>query len=110
MEAAPQYWQSPETLKDMYVIAPGPNGTTVQVPLAAFAHYEPTSTPLAVNHQGQFAASTISFNLPVGISLSDATRVINDAMLRLGVPNSVQGSFQGTAQGFSGFARQPSRC
>ncbi|MGB8078303.1 MAG: efflux RND transporter permease subunit, partial [Gallionella sp.] len=100
MEAAPQYWQSPETLKDMYVIAPGPDGTAVQVPLAALAHYGPTSTPLAVNHQGQFAAATISFNLPVGVSLSDATRVINDAMLKLGVPNSVQGSFQGTAKAF----------
>jgi multidrug efflux pump len=100
MEAAPQYWQSPEALKDMYVIAPGANGTTAQIPLAAFARYEATSTPLAVNHQGQFAASTISFNLPVGISLSDATRVINDAMLKLGVPISVQGSFQGTAKAF----------
>ena len=100
MEAAPQYLQSPETLKDMYVIAPGANGTTVQVPLAAFAHYEPTATPLAVNHQGQFAAATISFNLPVGTSLSDATRAINDATLRLGVPGSVQGNFQGTAKAF----------
>ncbi|MGA7750728.1 MAG: efflux RND transporter permease subunit, partial [Gallionella sp.] len=108
MEAAPQYWQSPESLKYMYVIAPGPNGTAVQVPLVSFAHYEPTSTPLAVNHQGQFAAATISFNLPVGISLSDATMAINDAMLRLGVPNSVQGSFQGTAQAFqASLATQP---
>ncbi len=100
LEAAPQYWQSPETLKDLYIIAPGPNGTTVQVPLSAFAHYEPTSTPLAVNHQGQFAASTISFNLPVGTSLSAATRAIDGAILRLGVPSSVQGSFQGTAKAF----------
>ena len=96
MEAAPQYWQSPETLKDVFVIAPGGR----QVPLAAFARFEATSTPLAVNHQGQFVASTISFNLPVGVSLSDATRAIADAMLRLGVPTSVQGSFQGTAKAF----------
>ena len=96
MEAAPRFWQSPETLKDMYVIAPG----GVQVPLASFARYEATSTPLAVNHQGQFAASTISFNLPVGVSLSDATRAIDDAQRRLGVPTSVQGSFQGTAKAF----------
>jgi multidrug efflux pump len=100
MEAAPQYLQSPETLKDLYVIAPGPNGTTLQVPLSAFAHYEPTATPLAVNHQGQFAAATISFNLPLGISLSGATRAIDDAILKLGVPNSVHGSFQGTARAF----------
>jgi multidrug efflux pump len=96
MEAAPQYLQSPETLKDMFVIAPG----GLQVPLSAFARYEPTSTPLSVNHQGQFAASTISFNLPVGVSLSDATKAINDAMLKLAVPTSVQGSFQGTAKAF----------
>jgi multidrug efflux pump len=108
MEAAPQYWQSPETLKDLYIIAPGPNGTTAQVPLAAFAHYEPTATPLAVNHQGLFAASTISFNLPAGVSLSAATRAINDAMLRLGVPNSVHGNFQGTAKAFqSSLESQP---
>ncbi len=96
MEAAPQYWQSPEGLKDVYVIAPG----GVQVPLAAFARYEPSSTPLSVNHQGQFLASTVSFNLPVGVSLSDATRAIAGAMLRIGVPTSVQGSFQGTAKAF----------
>ena len=72
----------------------------IQVPLASFARYEATSTPLSVNHQGQFAASTISFNLPVGVSLSDATRAIDDAMLKLGVPTSVHGSFQGTAKAF----------
>jgi multidrug efflux pump len=99
MEAAPQYWQSPETLKDVFIIAT--NGVqTSQVPLASFAHYEQTFTPLAVNHQGQFAASTISFNLPVNVSLSDATRVIDNAMLRIGVPTSVHGSFQGTAKAF----------
>jgi len=100
MEAAPQYWQSPETLKDTFVIAPGANGKTAQAPLAAFARYEPTSTPLSVNHQGQFAASTISFNLPLAVSLSNATLAIDDAMLRLGVPTSVHGSFQGTAKAF----------
>ena len=61
----------------------------MQVPLSAFARFEPTSTPLAVNHQGLFAASTISFNLPVGVSLSDATKVIDDAMARIGVPTLV---------------------
>jgi len=102
MEAAPKYWQSQETLKDVYIIASnGAQGNQgVQVPLSSFAHYEPTFTALAVNHQGQFAASTISFNLPIGVSLSDATKVINDAMLRIGVPTSVRGSFQGTAKAF----------
>ncbi|OIQ87195.1 multidrug resistance protein MdtC [mine drainage metagenome] len=96
MEAAPQYWQSPETLKDVYIVAPG----NVEVPLSAFAHFGPSATPLAVNHQGLFAASTLSFNLPVGVSLSDATRAIDDAMDRIGVPISVRGSFQGTAKVF----------
>ncbi|MEJ1958578.1 MAG: efflux RND transporter permease subunit [Nitrosomonadales bacterium] len=120
MEAAPQYWQSPETLKDVFIIAPGPSQMpstltsayaqqnevaasgipSTQVPLASFAHYEQTFTPLAVNHQGQFAASTISFNLPVGISLSDATRAIEEAMLKISVPTSIHGSFQGTAKAF----------
>jgi multidrug efflux pump len=102
MEAAPQYWQSQETLKDVFVIAASgvQSNQGTQVPLASFARYEQTFTPLAVNHQGQFAASTISFNLPANISLSDATRVIDDAMLKIGVPTSVHGSFQGTAKAF----------
>jgi multidrug efflux pump len=96
MEAAPEFWQSPETLKNVYVSTPG----GAQVPLSAFSRYGPTSTPLGVNHQAQFAASTISFNLPDGVSLSDATRVVNDAMDRIGVPTSVHGTFQGTARAF----------
>ena len=96
MEAAPQYWQSPQTLASVFVS----NADGKPVPLAAFASYGPTSTPLAVNHQGQFVASTISFNLPVGVSLSQATAAIKEAMSRLGVPTSIQGSFQGTARAF----------
>ncbi|RFC37858.1 MAG: multidrug efflux pump [Candidatus Nitrotoga sp. SPKER] len=104
MEAAPQYLQSPEALKDVFFIAPG----GLQVPLAAFARWEETATPLAINHQGQFAASTISFNLPVGVSLSEATRAIEDAMAKIGVPTSVHGSFQGTAKAFQmSLATQP---
>jgi multidrug efflux pump len=96
MEAAPQYWQSPDALNDIYVSTP----SDTQVPLAAFARYETTNTPLAVNHQGQFIASTISFNLPPGMALSKATRAINDTLDRLGVPTSVHSSFQGTARAF----------
>ncbi|MHB1678026.1 MAG: multidrug efflux RND transporter permease subunit [Sulfuriferula sp.] len=96
MEAAPQFWQSPESLKTTYVIAPG----GLQVPLAGFAHFVRTTTPLQVNHQGQFVSTTISFNLPVGVSLSAATRAIDQAMLNIHVPDSVRGSFQGTAQAF----------
>ncbi|MBK8568487.1 MAG: multidrug efflux RND transporter permease subunit [Nitrosomonadales bacterium] len=104
MEAAPQYLQSPEALKDVFFIAPG----GLQVPLAAFARWEETATPLAINHQGQFAASTISFNLPIGVSLSDATREIEKVMAKIGVPASVHGSFQGTAKAFQmSLANQP---
>ncbi len=102
MEASPPNWQSPESLKDVYLIIPAtaglPNGA--KVPLLSFANYGLTNTPLAVNHQGQFAASTISFNLPLGVSLSQATVAIQKTMAGLGVPGSVRGSFQGTAQTF----------
>jgi len=104
MEAAPRHWQSPESLKDVYVIAPG----GAQVPLAAFARYEPTNTRLAVNHQSQFASSTISFNLPPNVSLSEATDAITLAMQRLSVPSSIIGNFQGTARAFqTSLASQP---
>ena len=104
MEVAPKYWQSPEALNDVYVISPSKG----QVPLSAIARFEPTNAPLAVNHQGQFVASTISFNLPVGVSLGDAAQAIDDAMARIGVPTSVHGTFQGTARVFqASLASQP---
>jgi multidrug efflux pump len=70
------------------------------VPLSAVAHFDTGSTPLAVNHQGLFVASTISFNLKPGASLSQATSAIDQAMLRLHVPATLHGSFRGTAQVF----------
>ncbi len=161
MEVAPQYWQSPETLKEIYVSTAGGavagtqatqavvgtvaaakntaasslNATAAQiaanvarnllanqigttghgnlgastgaavttsaetmVPLAAFTHYAPGKTPIAVNHQGPFVASTISFNLAPGKSLSDATAAVNRVMNELEVPATIHGSFQGTAR------------
>jgi multidrug efflux pump len=157
MEVAPQYWQSPETLKNIYVSTSGGNasgtqtsnavvgtvaapaitGTTTAVtiasssarnastnalanvgkgsassgaavstsketmiPLASFTSYGPGTTALAVNHQQSFVASTISFNLAPGKSLSDATASVEQAMRRIGAPASIHGSFQGTAQTF----------
>ncbi len=100
MEAAPQYWQSPESLRDVQIIVPAAGGSNTAVPLMTFASFGPTNTALVVNHQGQFAATTISFNLPEKISLSNATIAINNAMKRIGVPDSVHGSFQGTAKVF----------
>ena len=70
------------------------------IPLSAIATFGPGSTPLSVNHQSQFVASTISFNLPPGKSLSDATAAIYETMATIGVPGTIHGSFQGTAQAF----------
>jgi multidrug efflux pump len=104
MEAAPQYWQSPDALKTVYVST----AAGAQVPLSAFATYGPTSTALGVNHQGQFVASTISFNLAPDVPLSQATRAIEDALARIGAPNTVRGSFQGSARVFqASLASQP---
>jgi multidrug efflux pump len=96
MEAAPQYWQSSDSLKTTYVTTPG----GAEVPLAAISTYGPTNTPLAVNHQEQFAAATVSFNLPPGVSLEQASDAITRTMRRIGVPDTVQGKFQGTAKAF----------
>jgi multidrug efflux pump len=156
MEVAPEFWQSPETLKDIYVstaAAPASGtqatgavaGTTVistataqtaaqvasdsvrnqqlnsltnsarggasagssvstsqetMVPLAAFSSFGPGTTPLSINHQGPFVATTFSFNLPEGESLGAATDAINRTMANLHVPISVHGEFAGTAQVF----------
>jgi multidrug efflux pump len=166
MEVAPQYWQSPDMLKELYVSTSGGSvggsqatnavaGTTAvskntktttsaaqiagdaarnlaanklgnsgrgsastgaavstaaetMVPLAAFSQYGPGNTPLAVNHQGPFVASTISFNLAPGKALSDAVAAINDTMNQIGVPASIHGNFQGTAQAFqTSLANEP---
>jgi multidrug efflux pump len=70
------------------------------VPLSAFTRYGPGNTPLSVNHQGLFVATTISFNLAPGKSLSDATAAIAEASRRIAMPASIRGSFAGTAQVF----------
>jgi multidrug efflux pump len=104
LEVAPPYWQGPEALEHIYVLSP----TRGSVPLSSIARHELTNTALSVNHQGQFAAATISFNLPIGYSLSDAVRATNDAMARIGVPPTIHGSFQGTARAFeASLASQP---
>jgi len=104
MEVDPRYAQGPEALKDVYVLS----GAGARIPLAAIARYEFTNTPLSVNHQGQFAAATISFNLPENVALSEASAAIAATMAQIGVPASVYGSFQGTARSFEGtLSRQP---
>jgi multidrug efflux pump len=80
--------------------APVSTSEETMVPLSAFAHFAPGNTPLAVNHQNLFVASTISFNLAPNASLSQATAAIEEQMRQLGVPASIHGSFQGTARVF----------
>jgi multidrug efflux pump len=96
MEVDPQYAKGPNALKDVYVVA----ASGAQIPLSAFSHFGPSNTPLAVNHQGQFVASTISFNLADGVSLSQASLAVDNAMRQMGVPSTIRGSFQGTARVF----------
>ena len=155
MEVAPRFWQSPETLKDVWISTAGgtvsgsqstnavagtvtstqtastntaaalatdtainqatnslaqsghgavstgsADSTTAEqmVPLAVFSKYGPGNTPLAVNHQGTFVATTISFNLAPNASLSTATAAIKRASDQIGVPSTIHGSFQGTAR------------
>ena len=131
MELAPEYWQSPEALKQVYISVPGTatpaatasssanaaflkttptsltaaatataSAATHQVPLASVASFAPTNTPLSVNHQGQFATTTISFNLKPGISLSTATEKIFQTMQEIGAPESIKANFQGSAKAF----------
>jgi multidrug efflux pump len=96
MEVAPQFQQTPEALQNIYL----KSTTGTPVPLAAFTHFEPSNTPLAVNHQGQLPSVTISFNLAPGISLGQATDAIEKAQRTIGFPPTIQASFQGTAAAF----------
>ncbi|MBJ7223990.1 MULTISPECIES: multidrug efflux RND transporter permease subunit MdtC [unclassified Brenneria] len=96
MEVDAAYTQDVSALDKMFVI----NGESKPIPLAYFARWQPVNAPLSVNHQGLSAASTISFNLPPGSTLSDATVAVERAMTSLGVPSTVRGQFSGTAQAF----------
>ena len=96
MEAAPQYSQSPQALADVHVVT----SAGARVPLSAFSHWETTATPLSVSHEGMFPATTVSFNLAAGVSLSKGTAAIEDTMRAIGVPSTVQGGFAGTARAF----------
>lgn len=96
MEVDPRYTQDISALSQMFVI----NDAGKAIPLSWFAHWQPANAPLSVNHEGLSAASTISFNLPEGVSLSQASEAIERTMTALGVPSSVRGSFAGTAQVF----------
>jgi multidrug efflux pump len=95
-EAAPRFWQRPDSLTDVMLM--GPNNA--QIPLSAVAHWDLGNAALAVNHQGQFAADTLSFNLAPGVSLGTAAVAIAHALAVNGVPASIRGGFQGNAKAF----------
>ena len=97
MEVAKQYWQDPQGLESIYLRSTN-NGA--MVPLKAIARYLPTTAPIAVNHQGQFPAVTISFNLVPGYALSDAVQAIQQMEQKIKMPETVHGSFAGTLQAF----------
>jgi multidrug efflux pump len=96
MEVDPRYQSSPEALQAVYVHSS--NGQ--MIPLSAIAHFGPSNTALAVNHQGQFPATTISFNLAPNVSLGQATQAIDAAKNQIGFPATIHASFQGTAAAF----------
>jgi multidrug efflux pump len=96
MEVAPEFARSPEALENIYVRAS--NGTAV--PLATFAHFGPSNTALAVNHQGQYPSVTLSFNLAQNVSLGQATQTIENAERSIGFPSTIRAGFQGTAAAF----------
>ena len=96
MEVAPQFWQGPGGLEAIYLHST--NGAVV--PLSAIAHYETTTAPIAVNHQGQFPSVTLSFNLAPGLAVGDAVKTIQTMERDVGLPGRIHGSFSGTLQAF----------
>jgi multidrug efflux pump len=96
MEVDPRFQQNPEILRNLYV-----NSSMGQsIPLSAFSHYELAHTPLAIAHQGQFPATTFSFNLAPNVPLGDAVNAVQDMQRSMVLPATVHPGFQGTAQAF----------
>jgi multidrug efflux pump len=116
MEVDPSYQLSPDSLNGIYIKASNvPGGTAVMpsgvtgatsptggamVPLSAIAHYDARRTALQVNHQGQYPAVTLTFNLAPNVALGDAVTALEKVQRELGMPSSVHGTFQGSAQAF----------
>ena len=104
LETLPEFQRNPNKLDDIYVSGTGGK----VIPLTAFAHFESGAAPLVINHQGQFPAVTISFNLGPGVALGEATEMIEKVQREIRMPLSVQASFQGTAQSFkSSLSNEP---
>jgi multidrug efflux pump len=104
MEVAPQYWQDPSGLNNIYFAPPGGSsqgaGLNAVSPLLSVAKPSTNTTPLQVAHTGLFPSTTVSFNLKNGVALSDATREVTEMEQQLGMPGTVRGFFAGTAQAY----------
>jgi multidrug efflux pump len=96
MEVAPQFWQDPRQLANIYV----KSASGRAVPLSAITRLQTKTAPISVNHQGQFPSVTVSFNLAPGVALSDAAKVIDEMEQGIGMPESIHGMFAGTLQAF----------
>jgi multidrug efflux pump len=96
MEAAPEFWQNPLFLRQLFVSSPGGQ----QVPLSALSTFATSTAPLTVTHQGLFPAVTISFNLKPGAALGDAVNALTAAAAKVGLPPTIQTEFAGTAQAY----------
>lgn len=104
MEAAPPYWQYPETLNLVHVLSPSGK----EVPLSVFASYAPRTALLSVNHQGLAPSATLSFNLLPRIALGDAVNNVQRAMHDMHLPETIHGAFKGTAEAFqASLANEP---
>src|SRR2546428_108423 len=104
LEVAPGFQENPEALKAIYV----KSASGTQVPLSAFTHYVTGSAPRSVNHQGQFPAVTVSFNLAPGVALGHAVNAIKAVEREIGLPLSIRAAFQGTAKAFqASLANEP---
>jgi multidrug efflux pump len=104
MQVEHAFWQNPDALRHVYIT--GQNGA--KIPLSTLYRYTASNTALSVNHSGQFPSVTMSFNLAPGVSLGEAVEQIEQLTHDLGMPESIQGSFQGTAQAFqASLSNQP---
>jgi len=104
LEVQPQFSHNPDSLDHIYVAS----SLGTEVPLSAFTHFETQKTALAINHQGQFPAVTLSFNLAPGVSIGEAVKAVNKAVKAMNPPASVNSSFQGSAASFeASLANEP---
>jgi multidrug efflux pump len=97
MEVAPQYWQSPLGLNDVYLV---PTTGSTAIPMKTVTHYQAATSPLVVNHTGLFPSVTVSFNLAPGVSLGQATKEIEKVRQTLAMPDTIHGQYSGTLQAF----------